>query len=71
MLRWPIQHLYPLEIGCQKDSVDSQPEKTTTDVDIEDNQTPLSTSQSENQDPQIVVETLQGGRPCRSAAIEA
>ena len=56
VLRRSIQHLYPLEIGCQKDSVDSQPEKTTTDVDIEDNET-LSTSQSENQDPQTVVET--------------
>ena len=53
MLRQPIQHLYPLEVRCQKDSIDSQPEKMTTDVDVQDNKS----HQSENQDSQTIVKT--------------
>ena len=70
VLRRPIQHLYPLEIGCQKDSIYSRPEKLTTDKDIEDNET-LSTPQPEGRDSHAVPETPLGGRPRRSAAIEA
>ena len=65
VLKRPILHLYPLEVCCQEDS---QPEKTSEDV--EDNETP-SNPQSENQDPQTVIEAPQGVRPRRSAAIEA
>ena len=32
LLKCPIQHLYPLEIGCREDSAYSQPEKSTTNV---------------------------------------
>ena len=71
MLRRPIQHLYPLEICCQKDSVDLQPERARADKDVEDNEG-LSTPLSKNQDsPHAIVETSRGGRPCSSAAIEA
>lgn len=67
VLRRPIQHLYPLEVGCREDPIGSQPEKLPTDVE---NAAP-SVTQSDNQDPPTVIETSQGGRPRRSAAIEA
>ena len=54
VLKRPIQHLYPLEIGCQENSANSQPEMSTTNV--EDSETP-SNPQSKNPDPQTVVET--------------
>ena len=34
MLKRPVQHLYPLEIGCQERAATSQPEKSTGNVEI-------------------------------------
>ena len=67
VLRRPIQHLYQLEIACQKDSL---PERLTEDVDGEGSGA-LSTRQPEDQDHSSVTETSRGGRPRRSAAIGA
>jgi hypothetical protein len=63
-LKRPIYHLYLLEIACQKDS---QPEKITTD---EDNVAP-PTPRCEDENSLVNAESPQGGRPRRSAAIEA
>ena len=67
VLKRPIQHLYPLEIGYEKDS---QPEIITTGEDTENNGTP-PTPQCEDERSSVNAETPQGGRPRRSAAIEA
>jgi hypothetical protein len=67
MLKRPIQHLYPLEIACEKDS---QPEKTTADEDGEDNKAP-PTTRCEDENSHVNAESPQGGQPRRSAAIEA
>ena len=67
VLKRPIQHLYPLEIGHEKDS---QPEIITTDEDTENNGTP-PIPQCEDERSSVNTETPQGGRPRRSAAIEA
>ena len=62
----PIQHLYPLEIGYE----DSRPDIITTDEDTENNGAP-PTPQHEDECSSVNTETPQGGRPRRSAAIEA
>ena len=67
MLKRPVQHLYPIEIGCQEKSATSQPEESTTNVEI--NEIP-SNPQPENQDLQTVVEASRE-QPRRSAAIKA
>ena len=67
VLKRPIQHLYPLEIGYEKDS---QPEIITTNEDTENNGAP-PTPQHEDERSSVNTETPQGGRPRRSAAIEA
>ena len=64
VLRRPIQHLYPLEIGCEK------PEIVTTDKDTENNGAPPN-PQCEDKRSCVNTETPHGGRPRRSAAIEA
>ena len=53
VLKRPVQHLYPLEIGCQERAATSQPEESTTNVE---NSEILSNPQPENQDLQTVVE---------------
>ena len=67
VLRRPVQHLFPLEVGCQTDSIDLKSGKMTTDVDVQDNESP----QSGKQASQTVVKAPPGSRPRRSAAIEA
>ena len=67
VLKRPVQLLYPLEIGCQERAATSQPEDSTTNVEI--SEIP-SNPQPENQDVQTVVEASRG-RPHRSAAIKA
>ena len=66
-LRRPVQHLYPLEIGSQENSANSQSGRLTTNT--EDDDTP-SNPQSENPDAQMADETPRE-RPRRSAAVEA
>ena len=56
VLRQPVQHLYPLEVGYLTDSIDSKSGKMTTDADVQDNESP----QSWKQDSQTVVKTLPG-----------
>jgi len=52
VLKRPVQHLHPLEIGCQERAATSQPEESTTNVEINEIQ---SNPQPENQDLQTVV----------------
>ena len=67
VLKRPIQQLYPLEIGCGKDL---QSEIVTTDEDTENNGAPLN-PQREDELSCVNTEAPHGGRPRRSAAVEA